>query len=596
VRPAHPLLAAVARAHSRWGERRELYRRLARSLHDEARRALHLANAATGPDPEAAVVVAKAAANASRRGASSTAAELGDRALALTPEGDPAYAERLLDTADYRWRTGDLARSAELVGPAIEWLPPGALLARALELFARTDGVASETEHHQRLKQALGEAPPGTSLQVEIQSRLSVHQAVGKVELLAQSEALALEAFTAAGGIGDERLRSVAAAALVWVRNLRGRRVDEVAHQSRGVSGVPLYDGPDRAMAVGRFWRGEIAAARAAFQSMLALADERGESEAYFALRVQLCELELRAGRFDVVAALLEEWAREAAEPVGHQAGLLRCTALLAAGRRDTAAMDLANQAVACAEEVGIRWHVLESRRARGLAALLADDPEGACQSFREVWEYLLREDVENPGAFPVAPDFVEALARAGCFDEARAVLERLSAQAEAQHHPWARAAAALAQAQILLAEADYVGAVNCFAAAATQFEGLGLGFDCARSLLGKGAAQRRLRRRNDARSSLDESVRGFEQLGASGWAAVAQGELGRIGGRRSAGGTLTPAEQRVAELVCRGLSNKQIAAALVVSVGTVEAHLTRVYEKLQVRSRTDLVRALSGP
>ena len=57
----------------------------------------------------------------------------------------------------------------------------------------------------------------------------------------------------------------------------------------------------------------------------------------------------------------------------------------------------------------------------------------------------------------------------------------------------------------------------------------------------------------------------------------------------------MTATERRVAELVCQGLTNKQIAAALVVTVGSVEAHLTRVYAKLQVRSRTDLVRVLSA-
>jgi DNA-binding NarL/FixJ family response regulator len=51
----------------------------------------------------------------------------------------------------------------------------------------------------------------------------------------------------------------------------------------------------------------------------------------------------------------------------------------------------------------------------------------------------------------------------------------------------------------------------------------------------------------------------------------------------------LTPSERRVAELVAAGLSNKEVAARLVVSRSTVEAHLTKVYEKVGVRSRSEL-------
>jgi DNA-binding CsgD family transcriptional regulator len=53
----------------------------------------------------------------------------------------------------------------------------------------------------------------------------------------------------------------------------------------------------------------------------------------------------------------------------------------------------------------------------------------------------------------------------------------------------------------------------------------------------------------------------------------------------------LTASEQQVAKLVAAGHSNKEVAAALSVTVRTVEAHLTRIYGKLGVRSRTELAR-----
>jgi DNA-binding NarL/FixJ family response regulator len=76
----------------------------------------------------------------------------------------------------------------------------------------------------------------------------------------------------------------------------------------------------------------------------------------------------------------------------------------------------------------------------------------------------------------------------------------------------------------------------------------------------------------------------------------VAAAELDRVSGRRAApAGGLTPGERRVAELVASGLSNKQVAERLYLSVYTVQAHLSQVYAKLGVTSRTQLARRL-GP
>ena len=69
------------------------------------------------------------------------------------------------------------------------------------------------------------------------------------------------------------------------------------------------------------------------------------------------------------------------------------------------------------------------------------------------------------------------------------------------------------------------------------------------------------------------------------------------MGARRPrAAGELTPSETRVAELAADGLSNKEIAQMLVVSVHTVERHLKHVYSKLGIRSRGQLAQRLRGP
>jgi len=78
--------------------------------------------------------------------------------------------------------------------------------------------------------------------------------------------------------------------------------------------------------------------------------------------------------------------------------------------------------------------------------------------------------------------------------------------------------------------------------------------------------------------------------MGARLWEARAIEELERVAPGRAAG-ELTPTEARVAQLIAEGMRNKEIGAALFISVATVEAHLTRIYRKLGIRSRTELAR-----
>ena len=98
--------------------------------------------------------------------------------------------------------------------------------------------------------------------------------------------------------------------------------------------------------------------------------------------------------------------------------------------------------------------------------------------------------------------------------------------------------------------------------------------------------------RRRQPAPRLQAALRGFERLGASTWVEKARHELGSIGGRTHESG-LTAAEQRVAALVAEGRTNREVAAALFLGERTVASHLTHIYAKLGVRSRTELARRL---
>jgi DNA-binding NarL/FixJ family response regulator len=100
---------------------------------------------------------------------------------------------------------------------------------------------------------------------------------------------------------------------------------------------------------------------------------------------------------------------------------------------------------------------------------------------------------------------------------------------------------------------------------------------------------------RRAARDALEEASRVFSELGARLWLATTEDALKRISGRRPPSQELTEAERRVAALAAEGRSNKEIAAALFLAVGTVESHLSRVYRKLGVRSRAELARSFAS-
>jgi DNA-binding CsgD family transcriptional regulator len=178
-----------------------------------------------------------------------------------------------------------------------------------------------------------------------------------------------------------------------------------------------------------------------------------------------------------------------------------------------------------------------------------------------------------------------------GELDRAMELLDALERRRDLAPRPWMEVVASRARALVRMAQGDMDGAADAMRAAFTALDSLPMPFERARTLLLYGRLLRRRKEKLAARDALLEAKRVFEALGSELWAAQTMAESHRLGLRRGPGHGLTPAELRIAELVVSGLGNREVAAAVFVSVKTVEAHLSRIYRKLGVRGRRELAR-----
>lgn len=245
---------------------------------------------------------------------------------------------------------------------------------------------------------------------------------------------------------------------------------------------------------------------------------------------------------------------------------------------------------------VGLGWDLARLDRAEGLLALSTGDLDAALTRLGCCADAGFAGRGPHDTAMPALVELVEACERTGDHAGAVARLPRVLEWLGPMPDP--HSAALLARAQALVS-VDPVQADHHFADALAAHGRDCDPFEAARTRLLLGGHLRRTRRRAEARSELLAAAAAFDRLGAGPWAALTRQELRGCGVRRAAStvapavALLTPQEQRVAEAVAEGRSNREVAAALFLSPRAVEFHLSSAYRKLGVTSRTALVRAL---
>ena len=232
--------------------------------------------------------------------------------------------------------------------------------------------------------------------------------------------------------------------------------------------------------------------------------------------------------------------------------------------------------------------------RTIGLAELAAGDAGAADRYLSRALSEFDRINFREPAIWRVDGDAIEAAAAAGDLERAGRLASRLEERAARSGIPWSLAVSARCRGLVLAAHGELEPAADALERARAAHERCPMPFEHARTLLVQGQVHRRLKRKRQARTSLEQARTIFDRLGTATWVERAESELGRVAVRR-AQSALTTTERQIAELAASGLSNPEIARQMFVSRKTVESNLARVYRKLDISSRAQLERALGG-
>lgn len=195
----------------------------------------------------------------------------------------------------------------------------------------------------------------------------------------------------------------------------------------------------------------------------------------------------------------------------------------------------------------------------------------------------LLAEVSDPVQACRVLPGAVEVLIGVGAVDEARAASQRLDRVAAQIGSTGVQAMAASAAAAVEVASGDAAGALPYLRKARQLWARVGSPYDAARVRLLTGRALAALGDPGSARAELEGALATFRELGA----APAAAEVERLLAPATLPAGLTAREAEVLRLVAAGRSNAAIAAELVLSEKTVARHLSNIFTKLGVGSRT---------
>ena len=606
LRFTHPLLASVVYSLAAPAVRRNWHAMLAQLVTDTEERARHLALSTIGPDAAVADAVEQAAISANARGAPDAASTLAQRAAELTPPAFPELIERRrILSADYRLRAGDAPGARALLEAVLQTTPSGQQRAEALRLlggilFTCGDLVEAERLLTEALSQvgddahteALVERDLVHALGQQGNSAASLEHSRRLSDLARRSD----DPWVSEMAMRTQALSERHAGMISPVTRERARAVAD-GRIAIGTDASPGRLHPVMEWAVILKWSDDFARARTLFKRALLLTDGRDDS-VRAPILFHLAEMESWAGDWLLAAVYADECAKSVihAGQRAYERLPLILTALLASYRGDlAAARRAAGDALAIATSIGDEPYRRRALAILGSTELAAGDPSAANSYFEELRARARGSSKRFSGVVRSEGDEVETLLALGRTEEAEATCADLAADEERLGDPWQHAIGARCRALLAVARGELADAVPAFEEALAAHDLLPMPLERARTHLSYARALRRMKQKRLARAQIEAALGTFTSLGATAWIMHAESELSRIAPQGGDLLALTPTEARVAELVASGRTNKEVAAALFLSVKTIESNLSRVYDKLKVRSRSELVAHLAS-
>lgn len=301
--------------------------------------------------------------------------------------------------------------------------------------------------------------------------------------------------------------------------------------------------------------------------------------------RLNLGDLTAARAAVDQSLPMMAETGQNVALPLVHWAG-----AQIAALRGE---MELAEEhaALAAAVRTDYQAMLVATSMARACVAIAGGDYAGTLRALEPVAQVDRYSGIDEPGYWPWHDLYGIALVAMGELDAAEEFLAPHEALAEKRQHRATIARLGTARGRLQFSTGDLDGGRATFERAIALISDLPMATLRARIHLGYGQALRRAGKRRDAEHELLQARRAYVAMGATGYVVRCDREL-KAGTRTrdsSSVTELTPQEQAVVDLVVQGLTNREVASSLFISVKTVQYHLTRVYARLGIRSRSEL-------
>jgi DNA-binding CsgD family transcriptional regulator len=594
----HPLVRSALYSAATAGERRAAHLALAEALgaDDDGRGLWHRAQAAVGADEELADALDAVARRAAGRSLVDESRLL-ERSARLTRDPE-RRAPRLLRAGRAALDSGQTARAAAMLSEGLELAEDPLLRAQLFEAqlhLARAQGAVGA-----RIETCVEEARRVESLDWARAANLLYYAWYYASNRLDNQRAreIAAHARSLSDGLGAEA-PAASLAAFAWQALIDGEAAASLEAARRGASlelgGRHLtHKAMDFAECL--TLHEDFDLARRLLERAVDDFRARGaEVDLIVALSV-LSSLELRAGRM-VRASVAAHEAVEIAATLDVDywtawalVALADVEAVLGAeSGRDHARRSF--QLASRADDHDCEARALDALGRLELGLGRASEAVVALERVEEVLG-----EIAAPSYVLWTPDLVEGYVRSDRVGEAHAVLDRF----ERGRPRGAWAAATAVRCRALLAPDDRIDELFGEAVELARAPAVSP-FERARAELLWGQRLRRGGRRLDARAKLRSALHEFERLGAASWAERAREEL------RASGETarprdpalvnrLTKRELEISLLAGDGATNREIAARLFLSSKTVELHLSRVYRKLGIRSRTELARALPAP